>query len=182
MPHLAIPPSPCSMSSPCLTEMTSRKEMLPFSSLSDGCGGQGSTVRGGIRAVATVGVATPWQADSAHSHPPSSSAPQGVRPITLPPSPTGQRMLRICPIPRHAQGTLPSGPRALSFTVPRAPPCRRPLQRLKHRNSPCISERGNYPQTWLGPLCHLPRTLHEGRRGQGKEGLGISVHGQGHPL
>ena len=40
MPHLAIPPSPCSMSSPCLTEMTSRKEMLPFSSLSDGCEGK----------------------------------------------------------------------------------------------------------------------------------------------
>ena len=36
-PHLVTPPSPCSMSSPCFTEMTSRKEMLPFSSLSDGC-------------------------------------------------------------------------------------------------------------------------------------------------
>ena len=161
MPHLAIPPSPCSMSSPCLTDMTSRKEMLPFSSLSDGCragqhserGHQGSSDCGCGNALAGR------QCPLASTLILSSSGRQAHNPA---PQPHRSKNAPHLPHPQACTRDL-----ALSFTVPRAPPCRRPLQRLKHRNSPCISEHGNYPQTWLGPLCHLPRTLHEGRRGQG---------------
>ena len=76
--------------------------------------------------------------------------------------------------------TVPSTPRPLTGTYSyllthlralKLRPCCRPLLWVKHMNSPCISERGNCLQTWPGPLCHLPRTLHEGRRGAGGGGV-----------
>ena len=125
----------------------------------------------------------PWQAESAHySHPPSSSAPQDIKPIALPPNPagpspcphshTGQGMLRVCPIPRRAQGTLPSAPRALGLR-----PCCLPHPRLSEAYELTLHFR-----TWKLSAdvarATVPPPQNTALWEEGKKGLGISVHGQ----